>query len=376
MPPVNILIKPTSSACSIGCSYCFYKDIAAHREHGFEGMLSADMMEKVIAAGMEYADSLCSFAFQGGEPTLAGLDFYRKTLEIEQRYRKPGVEIRNAIQTNGMLIDEEWARFFAENHFLVGLSLDGPADRHNLNRTDLQQRGTFNTVMKTVRLFRKYQVDFNILCVLTGKNARSIEKIFRFYQKEDFRWLQFIPCLAPLDSEGKRPVWSLSEEDYAFFLVKIFDLWFAEYRKGNYYSIRHLDNWLGMMLGDPPESCNMAGHCSIQYVIEGNGSVYPCDFYVLDEWNLGTVGEQRFDDMMKSQKAREFLSISRTVPDACRACRWYPLCRNGCRRERDENGLSIHCGAVRHFFDARYPQMEQAAMITERIRYRNSLQFR
>ena len=372
MPPVNILVKPASSACSIGCSYCFYKDVAAHREHGFEGMLSAEMMEKVIAAGMEYADGFCSFAFQGGEPTLAGLDFYRKVLELEHKYQKNGTQIRNSIQTNGMLIDEAWAQFFAENGFLVGLSLDGPAELHNMNRTDLQQRGTFNTVMKTVRLFRKYQVDFNILCVLTGKNARSIEKIFRFYQKEDFRWLQFIPCLAPLDGEGKRPVWALSEEDYAFFLVKIFDLWFAEYRKGNYYSIRHLDNWLAMMLGEPPESCNMAGQCSIQYVVEGGGDIYPCDFYVLDEWRLGTVGEQPFAEMVKSQKAVDFIGKSRTVPEACRACRWYPLCRNGCRRERDENGLSIHCEAVRYFFNSRWPQLQQAAALAEAER--NSIQ--
>ncbi len=371
MPPINILIKPASSACNLACSYCFYKDVAKNREHGFEGMLSLEMMEKVIASGMEYAEYVCSFAFQGGEPTLAGLNFYRKVLEIQKRYQKPGVEIRNSIQTNGTLIDDGWARFLAENHFLVGLSLDGPAEIHNLNRVDTMQRGSFNTVMKTVRLFRKYQANFNILCVLTGRTSRSVEKIFRFYLKEGFRWLQFIPCLDPLQQSGKQQIWSLTEEDYAFFLVKIFDLWYAEFQKENYISIRHLDNWLSILLGEPPEACNMTGQCSIQYVIEGNGAVYPCDFYVLDEWNLGTVGGQPFAEMIKGQKAKDFIAVSRNVPEDCRICRWYPLCRNGCRRERDQNGLSIHCRAIKSFFDARFPQLQEAAEKVMRTRQRN-----
>ena len=373
MPPINILIKPASSACNLACGYCFYKDVAAHREQAFEGMLSMELMERVIESGINYAEYSCSFIFQGGEPTLAGLDFYRKVLEIQKKHRKPGITIYNAIQTNGTLINDEWAQFLAENHFLVGLSLDGPADIHNLNRIDPLSRSTFNSVMRAVKLFRKYQTAFNILCVLTHRNARSIEKIFRFYQKEDFRWLQFIPCLDPFDAPEQKPNYSLTCDDYAFFLVKIFDLWFREYRKGNYYSIRHLDNWLAMILGEPPESCDMTGQCSIQYVIEGNGSVYPCDFYVLDQWNLGTVGPQTFQEMKNSPTAREFLSGSKAIPDECRICRWYPLCRCGCRRERDENGRYIYCEAVRQFFDARGDQMRQAAMMVDRERRQNGL---
>lgn len=363
MPPITILIKPASSACNLACSYCFYKDVAAHRNNAFEGMLSMDLMEKVIASGMEYAEHSCTFAFQGGEPTLAGLDFYRNVLELQQRYQKPGVEILNTIQTNGTLIDEHWAQFLAENHFLVGLSLDGPAEIHNLNRTDLQQKGSFNTVMRAVCLFRKYQTEFNILCVLIRRNARAVEKVFRFYQKEDFRWLQFIPCLDPFDIPEKNMAYSLSADDYAFFLIKIFDLWFAEYKKGNYISIRHLDNWLSIMLGNPPEACSMIGHCSPQFVVEGDGSVYPCDFFVLDQWNLGTVGSRSFAEIVSSQTAKDFISTSMVIPLSCKECRWYPLCRNGCRRERDENGKNIYCKAVREFFDARFGQMQQAVQM-------------
>lgn len=365
MPPLSILIKPASSACNLCCSYCFYKDVAAHREKAFEGMLSPEMMEKVTASAMAFAEYSCTFAFQGGEPTLRGLDFYRHVMELQQRYRKEGVAVFNTIQTNGTLIDEDWAAFLAENHFLVGLSLDGPADLHNLNRTDPAQKGSFNSVMKAVRLFRKHRVDFNILCVLTKRNARSIEKIFRFYLKEGFGFLQFIPCLDPFDEPGKNEPYSLSSEDYAYFLMKIFDLWFEEYKKGNYISIRHLDNWLSILLGRAPEACSMIGHCSPQFVVEGNGSVYPCDFYVLDQWNLGSAETQSFAEIACSPRLRDFLSTSAVIPAECRKCRWYPLCRNGCRRERNADGINIYCEAVRCFFENRFDQMQQAARLVE-----------
>ena len=276
MPAVNVLIKPASSACNMRCSYCFYRDVSNHREHAFEGMLSLDAMERVIAAAMEYAEGICSFAFQGGEPTLAGLDFFREVLLLQKKHQRPGVEIHNAIQTNGLNLDEEWARFLAENHILVGLSLDGPAEIHDLNRKDAEGRGTWSRIMRTVRLFNRYGVAYNILCVVTGRNARSIQKIYNFYRKQGFRWLQFIPCLEPLGEERGNQLYSLTCEEYGEYLIRLFDLWFQDLKSGCYISIRHLDNWLAILMGRQPEACNMTGRCSVQFVVEGDGGVYPC----------------------------------------------------------------------------------------------------
>ena len=334
MPPINILIKPASSACNMACKYCFYRDVAEHREQAFEGMLSLQKMERVIRAGMEYADHSCSFAFQGGEPTLAGLDFYRGVVELQKKYARSGLEIHNAIQTNGMLIDEEWAAFLAENRFLVGLSLDGPAELHNLNRLDTVGEGTFNRVMRTARLMEKHRVEFNILCVVTGRNARSVEKIYRFYRRQSFRWLQFIPCLDSLEQQRGEEKYHLSAENYGDFLIRLFDLWYEDLQRGEYISVRHLDNWLSILLGGQPEACSMTGQCAVQFVVEGDGGVYPCDFYVLDEWRMGTVGESSFAEMQRGEVAAWFIQASLRVPNKCRRCRWYGLCRNGCRRNR------------------------------------------
>lgn len=368
MPAANILIKPASSACNINCSYCFYKDIACNRENAFEGMMSLKDMEKIISAAMEYAEGSCSFAFQGGEPTLAGLDFYQNVIRLQKHYAKPGVTIHNSIQTNGLVIDDAWAKFFSQNHFLVGISLDGPAELHNLNRKDIHNRGTWNRVMRTIQLFNKYQVDYNVLCVVTGQNARSVQKIYQFYKKQGFRWLQFIPCLEPLGQNRGAEKYHLSCQAYGNFLITLFDLWYEDLKHGTYISIRHLDNWLSMLMGNPPESCGMSGQCAIQFVVEGNGGVYPCDFYVLDEWCLGKIGETPFQEMLSCENAKRFCQSSCRIPEVCKACPVYPICRNGCRRDRllteeAQPDRNYYCEAYRRFFMERYQELSNAARI-------------
>lgn len=366
MPPVNLLIKPASSACDMDCTYCFYRDVAQNRETAFEGMLSPEAMERLVRAAMEYAEGSCTFAFQGGEPTLAGLDFYREVLALQQKYAKPGIAVRNTIQTNGYRVDEDWARFFARERFLVGLSLDGPADLHNRNRRDRQGKGTFNRVLHAAKLFDRYGVEYNILCVLTGKNARSIGQIYTFCKKQGFRWLQFIPCLEPMGQEPGGMPYHLSAEAYGEFLIRLFDLWFRDLERGEYISIRQFDNWLSILLGGGPEACDMAGHCSVQFVVEGDEGVYPCDFYVLDQWRLGTAGEEDFARMREGETARRFVEASLAVPEACQGCPAFILCRNGCRRTREvlpdgSLGRSRYCGAYRRFFEERGVLLQRAA---------------
>ena len=372
MPPVNILVKPASSACNMACRYCFYRDVSCRREEEFQGMLSPDTMEAVVAGAMEYAEGSCSFLFQGGEPTLAGLDFYRQVVGLAENYAKPGVKVSYSIQTNGYRLDEDWCAFFRKHSFLVGVSLDGPADLHNWNRPDQRGKNTFNRVMRSLTLLQRFGVDHSILCVLTGRSARSIDRIYRFYRKQGFDHLQFIPCLEPLGQERGRESYHLSVEEYGDFLIRIFDLWYQDLQRGEYVSIRHLDNWLHILLGGQPESCGMVGRCSIQFVVEGDGGVYPCDFYVLDPLRLGTVGVDSFAQMAQSPVAQDFLQCSHPVPQACARCPWYPLCRNGCRRDRvllpdGLPGQTYFCPALRRFFSQRGRQLEQAAACLSRL---------
>ena len=364
MPPINLLIKPVSGSCNMRCCYCFYTDEMANREQACYGRMSMETLEAVVCRAMEFAEGSLTFAFQGGEPTLIGLDFYRSLVELCARYNTKRLHIAYALQTNGLLLDEEWAVFLAQNHVLVGLSLDGPAELHDRTRTDAAGKGTHARVMAAARLLKKHGVDFNILTVVNGTVARSGRKMWSFFAKNGFDWLQCIPCLDPLDASPAP--WSLTADRYAEFLKTTFDCWYADITAGRQVSERTFDNWVGMLAGRPPESCGMSGVCSHQFVLEADGSVYPCDFYVLDGLRLGNLVTDSFEDIERKREELGFVQASRYVHEDCRACEWALLCRGGCRRHREpfvegRPGLNRFCEAYKQFFPYAIGRMQQLA---------------
>lgn len=367
MPPVTFLIKPASSACNLRCKYCFYFSEAEQRTVPYYGMMSEETLEAVVRKGLAYAEGSCGFAFQGGEPMLAGLPFFRKLVELEERHNTKGVAVHNAIQTNGTLVDEEWARFFHDHRFLVGLSLDGDRDTHNLHRVDAGRRGTFPQVLAAARLFDRFAVEYNILTVVTANTARYAGRVYDFYRKNGFRYLQFIHCLDPLGMEPGSLPHSLGAEGLERFLKTLFDRWYEDLMTGQYVSVRYFDNLVQMLLGHPPEACGMAGVCGINLVLESDGGAYPCDFYMLDEWRLGNLVTDEVADLIASARAEEFRRLSVEPAVSCRGCRWFALCRGGCRRERERaaGGLDVNvfCAAYRGFFEYAYPRLAQAARL-------------
>lgn len=374
MPPLSLLIKPASSLCNLRCQYCFYHSLAERRSTENFGAMNIDLLEKLVIKAFQTADQFCSFAFQGGEPTLAGLDFYRQLIRLEQKHNLKNIQVLNSIQTNGMIIDDEWAEFLGENDFLVGLSLDGPARIHDRYRKDPAGKGSFHQVMCTVDLLKHHRVKHNILVVVNNEVARCAKEIYQFFRQEGFGYLQFIPCLDPLDEIPGGHDYSLTPSRYSCFLIELFDLWRYDLKKGKIVSIRFFDNWLQMLLGYPPESCGLSGQCAGYFVIEANGNVYPCDFYVTDQWLIGNIGEQDFNYLKNSPQARQFLEISRQVDPKCRSCSWYSLCRGGCRRNReplvDGNlALNNYCSAYAEFFEYSWERFHELAKIVAQ-RYR------
>ena len=309
MPPISLLIKPASSNCNLRCKYCFYHSLAENRETRSYGIMDIDTLEILVKKTLEYADVTCTFAFQGGEPTLAGFEFFEKLIEFQEKYNTKGVKINNALQTNGMVIDDRWAKFLHDNNFLVGLSLDGTKDIHDMNRIDAATKGTFNRIMKTVDLFNKYKVEYNILFVVISTVARHTAKIYNFFKRKNFRYLQFIPCLDPLDEEPGGHVYSLTPDRFTTFLKTLFDLWYEDIKQDNIISIRYFDNLVGMIMGYPPENCGMSGICRCQFVVEADGRAYPCDFYVIDEWCLGNLKDKEFDEISKTDTVKEFIGF-------------------------------------------------------------------
>lgn len=365
---LQLLIKPVSDACNIDCRYCFYKEEVKNRESGSKGRMDAETAHVLIDRALESASS-CLFGFQGGEPTLAGLEYFREFTSYADSRQSSGQEILYTIQTNGILLDEEWLRFLKERRFLVGLSLDGVRKSHDENRRDYQGEGTFSRVFDTVVKLQEYEIPFQVLCVLNAQTAPRIEAIYRFFLRKGLYAQQYIPCLEQnLNREGMEE-YSLKPEEMKEALKKLFDLWFQDKMRGVPVYIRQFDNYLGVLKGKDPEACSMYGRCSMQNVIEADGTVYPCDFYAEDLYAVGNVKNQEFQFERWSRLEVEtdgnpfFKEIDRR-DDRCPSCRWYPVCRGGCKKDcRIVSGSQVnrYCEAYQAFFEYAIGRLEYLA---------------
>ena len=356
MPPISVLLKPSSSLCNMNCDYCFYCDEAEKREIASYGFMEEDTLKNVIRRTLPQAEGSAAYAYQGGEPTLRGLDFFRKAVEYQKQYNKNQVFVSNALQTNGYALDEEWCRFLGENHFLVGLSVDGTEEIHNSHRHDKAGNGTYARVRQAARFMDRYQVDYNILTVVTSDVAEHIEEIYEEYRRNGWGYQQYIPCLDPMgEGHGNSP-YGLTPEQYGSFLIRLFSLWYRDLRNGCQPFIRSFENYVALAAGYQAEVCEQRGLCGIQYVVEADGSVYPCDFYMLDEYRLGNFNQDFLETIDKKRDEIGFISRSRNISEDCMSCPYYKLCRGGCQRNRDlesESGRyrNYLCPGYRIFFE-------------------------
>ncbi len=367
MPAISVMIKPSSGMCNMSCDYCFYRDETQKRSQESYGFMSEKTLKNVIRKTMLRAEGMISYAFQGGEPTLRGLAFFQKVVEYQNQYNKNKIQVHNALQTNGLLIDEDWCRFLKENHFLVGVSLDGTKEIHDTYRHTRKEGGpTFDLVCSAIRLMESYGVDFNILTVVNQAAAENIQEIYSFYRQKKWNYQQYIACLDPLDEPHGQNEYSLAPEQYWQFLIRLFRLWYKDWKKGRQPYIRQFENYIGILLGHFPEACDQRGTCSIQNVVEADGSVYPCDFYMLNDYCLGNFNENRLDEIDARRKEIGFLERSLKLDPDCKHCAYYRLCRGGCQRNRDwapeiQAYQNYFCQSYRMFFDACLNEMEEIA---------------
>ena len=363
------MLKPAGSACNLDCTYCYYLDKAA-QYGGREAVMSDELLELYIRQYIEANEvPTVQFCWHGGEPLLLGLDFYRRALELQRKYAD-GKRIENTLQTNGTLVDERWCELFAGGNFLVGLSLDGPADVHDAFRLTKGGRPTFDRVMRTVELFRSHQVEFNTLSVVNRLSEGRGAEIYRFFRDTvGSRYMQFLPAVEhvvdlpgarrPLivspDREGARPAeWSVTAEGYGEFLCDLFDQWVVG-DVGQVF-VQLFDATLAQWCGVEPGVCSMGETCGDALVVEHNGDVYSCDHFVYPEHRLGNIRETPLVEIYRSEARRAFgLAKRNALPAECLSCRYYFACRGECPKHRFETGAdgcrknSLCAGLMRYF---------------------------
>lgn len=354
MPPISVLIKPASGACQLRCAYCFYRDDAHSR-----GTMPRQTADRLIYAVLDEAEGEASFAFQGGEPLLAGLDFYREFAETAERLNAGRLRINWSIQTNGMLLTDDFARFFKERGFLVGLSLDGTSDIHDKYRRTAAGEPTFAAVSAAADRLAEAKVPFNILTVVTPRLCRQPEKVYGYYKKRGWRFLQFITCLEALS--GPKHGCAPTEREYCRFISGLFALWYDDFMRGDYVSVRWFDNLALVLAGRGAELCGMRGQCTNQLVFESDGSCYPCDFYVDERYLLGNINEASIAELRRAPANGLFLADGESRSEECAKCEFFALCRGGCRRERGTDGKSVLCGALKRFFAENIDKLREVA---------------
>ena len=342
------------------CEYCFYHDVSCNREVQSYGIMSDETLETLTRRAFAFAEKSVSFVFQGGEPTVAGIDFFRSAITYQKKYNSRRITVHNTIQTNATLITEEFAEFFKKNGFLVGVSLDGDKALNDKYRHLSDGSGSYDSINQGIDLLKKHGVDFNVLAVITKESAKSPSLVYS--SLKEYKYLQFIPVID--DFNGETADFSLSAEDYGRFLCETFELYYRDIMAGNYVSVRDFDSYIHMLMGMPPSSCAMQGRCGGYFTVEADGSIYPCDFYVTDEHRIGNICEESFFSLARSEKLSNFITSSVCVSEKCRNCKWFRICRGGCRRHREPfPSLNKYCEAYSYFFEKCYDKMQRIAEI-------------
>jgi len=349
----SLLIKPASAVCNLDCQYCFYLDRAADPYRAMPARrMSEETLERLVDTYLFYSYPQSTFAFQGGEPTLAGLPFFEKVVELQKRFGRNGQSVSNCLQTNAMVLDRTWCQLFRDYQWLLGVSLDGPEDVHDQYRLNKSGHGTWKRVVESVELLKKERVEFNILCVVSQANVSRARDLYRFFRSLSVGHLQFIP-LAEFDAAGNPLPFTITAEQYGRFLLDLFDAWWPDRRK---VRVRFFDNLAEALAGQRPGCCELLGTCDSYVVVEYNGDVFPCDFFVETAWKLGNIGFDSWSEIARRARRYSFAAKKTIAHAECQVCEFQSICHGGCPKLRHGprgrfEDLDYFCRAYKMIFE-------------------------
>ena len=342
-PLESVLVKASGPDCNLNCKYCFYLKKSELFNETRVHRMDANIQEEMIKQIMEQSGESVSIAWQGGEPTLMGLDFYKKAIELEQKYGH-GQMVGNGLQTNGILLTSEWADFLKKYHWLVGISLDGPAFIHDHYRVDKLGNGTHKRVEDNAKMLLEKGVEVNAMCCVSNFSVKYPDELYNYYKNMGLNYIQFIPIVeTDIKDPSKCADFSVDAVEYGNFLIRLFDLWLADFKNGQpTTSIRFIESYFFLYMNMEAPDCSLMKTCGPYVVIEHNGNVYSCDFFVEPEWKLGNVQHGRLIDFLNSKKQINFALRKSNISAKCRQCKWLSKCYGGCVKDRVKDPQDHH----------------------------------
>jgi uncharacterized protein len=359
--PFSLLIKPASADCNLACEYCFYlKKAGLYPEQNVHRM-SDEVLERLVRSYMETDQPVYSFGWQGGEPTLMGADFFRKVTDYQQRYGKPGARVANGLQTNATLVDDELAGHLGEYQFLVGVSIDGPAELHDAYRRTRADKPSHHLAMRGVERLRRHNVEVNVLVLVSQANVRHAQEVYRYLKGEGFTYMQFIPCVEFMP-DGSASDFSITGPEWGAFLNGIYDEWYPNDVRT--VSVRHHDALVAFFLDGSRHMCTMGGKCDAYFVVEHNGDIYPCDFFVEPDLKVGNVATDDWATLERRPVRNKFAVRKASWIEACTSCPHLPYCSGDCIKHREhapDGDGSWLCAGWRAFYDYAVPSLRELA---------------
>jgi len=351
MKPFSLLIKPASADCNLRCKYCFYIDHLENVKN--TPRMSYEVLEKMIASYMDTnQNNNYAFGWQGGEPMIMGLKFFQKAIEFQKQYAPQGAVISNGLQTNGTLITNDFAKFFGEYKFLLGVSLDGPSYLHDYYRKTIGHKPTHSLVMRGIDILKKNNVEFNILILVNNENVKKAKEIYQYLRENGFLYHQYIPCVEFDENNNSKP-FSITGEEWGKFLCELFDLWIKD--DINRISIRLFDSILEFLIFNRYNVCHMQNTCCQYFVVEYDGNVYPCDFFVQEDLLLGNILTHSWEDFFKSPIYLKFGQQKALWSLECNRCPFINFCHGDCQKFRigtsqASKNLSFLCQGWKKFY--------------------------
>lgn len=373
MPPFSLLVKPASTNCNLRCRYCFYRDVGTSHPEPVRRRMDDATLDRLIAGYMANAQPIHTFCWQGGEPTLMGVRFFRRAVELQVAYAQPGTQIANGLQTNGTLLDDEFAAFLGEYRFLVGVSLDGPAAVHDSERRTPGGQASHATVLSGIDCLRRNRVEFNILTLVNRANVSKPVEVYNYLVEQGFLYHQYIECVE-FASDGTLQQFAITGPEWGDFLCQLFDRWYP--RDTHRVSVRLFDMVLAKIVDGVANTCTSSEDCRKYFVVEYNGDIYPCDFYVKQSRKLGNIMTDNWASLWESSAYAAFGEQKRKWNAMCVSCPFLQFCMGDCTKNRGgpENPaptrLSHLCEGWRRFYRHTLPRFQELA---EQIRHERRL---